>query len=172
MVSPFVKGLMCATLLQLGASSSIALARGLIHQSSVASLLWHIPGILALVLALLLFTRSSVAARTAFAFLLFSALVHIGVPIWIRSRTPCPLRQRRRASSSDFCMPFHASLLSLPLATASNIHPKTIKTSKRSVASPCSFPFPRTMSDITQVSTRARLTRRWRSTAGRCVVSV
>jgi hypothetical protein len=80
MTSAFVKGLMCATLLHLGASSSIALISGL----TVASLFWHIPGILALALALalLLFTRSSVVARTAFGFLLFFALLNIGVPIW------------------------------------------------------------------------------------------
>jgi hypothetical protein len=82
MFSPFVKGLMCATLIRLGVSSVLVLMRASTYHSSLRLLLWYMAGFLALPLAFSLFTRSLLAARLAFGFLLFSALTHIAVPVW------------------------------------------------------------------------------------------
>jgi hypothetical protein len=82
MFSPFVKGLMCATLIRLGVSSALVLARGSTYHGSLRLLPWYVAGFLALPLAFSLFTRSLVAARLAFGFLLFSGLTNIAVPIW------------------------------------------------------------------------------------------
>jgi hypothetical protein len=82
MFSPFVKGLMCATLIRLGVSSALVLIRGSTYHGSVRLLPWYIAGFLALPLAISLFTRSLLAARLAFGFLLFAGLTNITVPIW------------------------------------------------------------------------------------------
>ena len=81
MFSPFVKGLMCATLIRFGASSAVVLIQGFTCHRSMP-LLWYIAGFVALPLAFSLFTRSVIAARLTFGFLLFSGLVDIVVPIW------------------------------------------------------------------------------------------
>jgi len=84
MLSAFVKGLMCATLMGLGAPSLVHLITSLVQHAPVLPLFWHFLGLLALflALALLLSRRSLVVTRIAFGFLLFLALLHIGIPIW------------------------------------------------------------------------------------------
>jgi hypothetical protein len=73
---------MCATLIRLGLSSSLVLARGSTYHGSLRLLPWYIVGLLALPLAFSLFTSSLLAARLAFGFLLFLGLTNITVPIW------------------------------------------------------------------------------------------
>jgi hypothetical protein len=93
MLSTFVKGLMCATLFGWGASSAIRLiGNDLIRRGPLSSVLWHLPGVIALILAmLLLFTHRQIVARVAFGFLLFFALLDIGVPTWTTfTHTPSP----------------------------------------------------------------------------------
>jgi len=84
---------MCATLFEWGASSAIRLiANDLIRRGPLSAVLWHFPGMIALLLALLLlFTRRPIVGRVAFGFLLFFALLDIGVPIWTTlTHTPSP----------------------------------------------------------------------------------
>jgi hypothetical protein len=80
--SPFVKGLMCATLLRLGLSSWEMLMRGPIedHPSS-GWLFFNVPGLLALPLAFLLFTRISAIAWLAFGLLFLSGFVGAANPL-------------------------------------------------------------------------------------------
>jgi hypothetical protein len=75
---------MCATLFEWGAASAIKLiGNDLVRRGPVSSVLWHLPGVIALILALLLlFTRRPIVAQVAFGFLLFFALLDIGVPTW------------------------------------------------------------------------------------------
>ena len=93
MLSPFVKGLMCATLLNLGVSSLSVLIQGPSRHAHIA-LFWYVPGLLALPLAFLLFTHSLAIARAAFGFLLFTALLNIASLIWAtidaKSAPPVP----------------------------------------------------------------------------------
>jgi hypothetical protein len=80
--SPFVKGLMCATLLRLGLSSWELLIRGPAqHHASTGLLFLNVPGLLALPLPFLLLTRSSAIARLAFGLLLLSAFVNATNPL-------------------------------------------------------------------------------------------
>jgi hypothetical protein len=71
---------MCATLLHLGLSSLSVLIQGSAHHAHIG-FLWYVPGVLALPLAFLLFTRSPVVARLAFAFLLVATLVNVASPL-------------------------------------------------------------------------------------------
>ncbi len=84
MLSPFVKGLMCATLLGLGVPSLVHLGSHLLEHAPVLSSFRYVVGFVAsfLALALLLFPRGLVVARIAFGFLLSLAILHIGIPIW------------------------------------------------------------------------------------------
>lgn len=84
---------MCATLFMFGSEGVIWLiANNLIRHVSSSAALWHIPSVIALVLALLLlFTDWRVIDRVAFAFLLMFALVDIAVPVWTTlAHTPSP----------------------------------------------------------------------------------
>ena len=81
MLSPFIKGLMCATLFYLGVGSISAIIGALGDVESAVSLLGYIPGVLALPLAFSLFSRSDLAARLAFGFLVLLALIYIASPI-------------------------------------------------------------------------------------------
>lgn len=82
MLSPFVKGLMCATLLGLGAPSLLHLGSHLPDRTF--AIILAADGLVAsfLAIALLLAHRSMVVARVAFGFLVFLAVIHIGIPIW------------------------------------------------------------------------------------------
>src|SRR5215831_17291986 len=102
MFSPFVKGLMCATLLRLGVSSAVVLIQGFTYHRSMPLLPWYIVGFAALQLALSLFTRSMVAARLAFGFLLLSGLVNIAVPIWTTIANIAPPTSKSASLFSGF----------------------------------------------------------------------
>jgi len=95
MLSPFIKGLMCATLFHVGVGSLSAVIRALGGGDSAALLFGYLPGVLALVLAFSLFSRSQLMARLAFGFLVLTSLMYIVGPIFVavsgRSR-PEPLR--------------------------------------------------------------------------------
>lgn len=72
MFSCFVRGVMSATLLQIGLTSTIALVRFVSGYSpAIPSFVWFIPGVLALPLAFLLFTSSVWIYRLAFTYLAF-----------------------------------------------------------------------------------------------------
>jgi predicted MFS family arabinose efflux permease len=93
MLSAFVRGLMCATLFAFGSEAVIRLiGNDLIRHGSASAALWHIPGVIAFVLALLLlFTDWPMVGRFAFGFLLMFAIVNIAVPIWTTlAHTPSP----------------------------------------------------------------------------------
>ena len=93
MFSAFVRGLMCATLFAFGSEGVIRLiANNLIRHVSLSAASWHIPAVIALVLALLLlFTDWPMVGRFAFGFLLTFAIVDIAVPIWTTlDHTPSP----------------------------------------------------------------------------------
>jgi len=81
MFSPFVKGLMCATLMFFGASGCSGLIAGLARHAPITYLLWYVPGILVVVLALLLFTSNLIVARLAFWILLILGLASITAPL-------------------------------------------------------------------------------------------
>jgi hypothetical protein len=102
MFSPFVKGLMCATLIRLGASSAVVLIQGFTYHRPMPLLPWYIVGFLALPLAFSLFTRSLLAARLAFGFLLFSGLTNIAVPIWATIANIAPPTSKSASLFSGF----------------------------------------------------------------------
>ena len=102
MFSPFVKGLMSATLIRLGASSAVVLIQGFTYHRSMPLLPWYIAGFVALPLAFSLFTRSMIAARLAFGFLLLSGLVNIVVPIWTTIANIVPPTSKSASLFSGF----------------------------------------------------------------------
>lgn len=81
MYSPFVKGLMCATLLHLGLSACFVLIQGIARHAPPTLLLWYAPGVFVVALALLLFTSISVIAQVAFWILLVLGLSNIAAPL-------------------------------------------------------------------------------------------
>ena len=102
MFSPFVKGLMCATLIRLGLSSAIVLIQGFTYHHAMPLLPWYIAGFVALPLAFSLFTRSVIAVRVAFGFLLFSGLSNIVVPIWATAAHIVPPTSKSASLFSGF----------------------------------------------------------------------
>ena len=81
MFSPFVKGLMCATLMYFGLAGCFGLIAGFVRHAPVMYLFWYAPAILVVALALLLFTSSLVVARIAFWILLILGLASISAPL-------------------------------------------------------------------------------------------
>jgi hypothetical protein len=77
MFSPFVKGLMSATLLTLGLSALLPFTYGIARQAPAAILFLYGFGIPLVALALLLFTSSAVMPRIAFWILLVLGLCQI-----------------------------------------------------------------------------------------------
>jgi hypothetical protein len=77
MFSPFIKGLMSATLLTCGLSALLPFSYGIARQAPAAILFLYGSGIPLVALALLLFTSSAVMPRIAFCVLLVLGLFQI-----------------------------------------------------------------------------------------------
>ena len=91
----FVRGLISATLLQLGLTSTAGLIQNISSHSATPSLLWYIPGAFALPLAFLLFTSSGWIYRLAFFYLAIWTYVLVSnlilLPMYGR-KPPMPLQ--------------------------------------------------------------------------------
>ena len=68
MFSPFVKGLMCATLMFLGLSGCVGFIENLTRHAPAVYLICYAPAVLVVALALSLFTSSLVIAAWRFGF--------------------------------------------------------------------------------------------------------
>ncbi len=97
MLSPFIKGLMCATLFYLGIGSVSVVIGALGRHETAASLVGYLPGVLALPLALSLFSRSQLAARLAFGTLAVLSLMYIVAPVVAAATGKASLAPPRRS---------------------------------------------------------------------------
>ena len=80
MFSPFVKGLMCATLLYFGLSGCFGFVEALVRHAPATSALVYAPGVLFVGLAALLFTPSLLMPRMAFWTLLVLGFCNLTAP--------------------------------------------------------------------------------------------
>jgi len=117
MFSPFVNGLMCATLLPIGLSAFFTVTRGIAHQAPAAILFLWGSSVPLVVLALLLFTSSALIPRIAFWVLLVIGLAKSYLFLSPRRRQYTIQPSRHMFSTQSF----HFSPVQLPCGIASGV---------------------------------------------------